>query len=184
VLALCSCSRNRGGYDMMLATPASCRWARPLLRGRNLRLRHRPDPLGVAARSVAAVDVWRLSGTRGRARRDCLRVHGIALRHGDPRLRQAFYFLVESNPHNLTGGDTGLSLTYTRLPSFLSGAVSTRETSTDRPRVPRRGVPDRLAGHRVGHGHVFVPFERRTPTRRTRVRPIASNLSRSSSPRS
>jgi len=53
-----------------------------------------------------------------------LRVHGIAFAMVTLAFAQAFYFLVESNPHNLTGGDTGLSLTYTRLPSFLSGAVS------------------------------------------------------------
>lgn len=53
-----------------------------------------------------------------------LRVHGIAFAMVTLAFAQAFYFLVESNPHNLTGGDTGLSLSYTRLPSFLSGAVS------------------------------------------------------------
>jgi branched-chain amino acid transport system permease protein len=53
-----------------------------------------------------------------------LRVHGIAFAMVTLAFAQAFYFLVESNPHNLTAGDTGLSLSYTRLPSFLSGAVS------------------------------------------------------------
>ena len=53
-----------------------------------------------------------------------LRVHGIAFAMVTLAFAQAFYFLVESNPHNLTGGDTGLSLSYTRMPSFLSGAVS------------------------------------------------------------
>ncbi|OYV65906.1 MAG: hypothetical protein B7X07_01235, partial [Actinobacteria bacterium 21-64-8] len=37
---------------------------------------------------------------------------------------QAFYYLIEDNPHGLTGGDTGLALYSTRLPGFLSGAVS------------------------------------------------------------
>jgi len=62
-----------------------------------------------------------------------LRVHGIAFAMVTLAFAQAFYFLVESNPHNLTGGDTGLSLTYTRLPSFLSGPCRTRETSTGSP---------------------------------------------------
>jgi branched-chain amino acid transport system permease protein len=53
-----------------------------------------------------------------------LRVHGIAFAMVTLAFAQAFYYLVESNPHNLTAGDTGLVLSYTRLPSFLSGAVS------------------------------------------------------------
>ncbi len=53
-----------------------------------------------------------------------LRVQGIAFAMVTLAFAQAFYFLVESNPHNLTAGDTGLTLSYTRLPAFLSGAVS------------------------------------------------------------
>ena len=53
-----------------------------------------------------------------------LRVHGIAFAMVTLAFAQAFFYLIESNPHNLTAGDTGLALSYTRLPSFLSGAVS------------------------------------------------------------
>ncbi|MGA7835581.1 MAG: branched-chain amino acid ABC transporter permease [Acidimicrobiales bacterium] len=53
-----------------------------------------------------------------------LRVHGIAFAMVTLAFAQAAYYLVESNPHNLTGGDTGLAISYSRLPSFLSGAVS------------------------------------------------------------
>lgn len=53
-----------------------------------------------------------------------LRVSGIAFTMVTLALAQAFYYLVEDNPHGLTGGESGLSLTSDRLPSFFSGAVS------------------------------------------------------------
>lgn len=53
-----------------------------------------------------------------------LRVKGIAFTMVTLAFAQAFYYLVEDNPHGLTGGDTGLALFSNRLPSFLSGAVS------------------------------------------------------------
>jgi len=53
-----------------------------------------------------------------------LRVDGIAFAMVTLAFAQAFYFLIENNPHNLTGGDTGLALSDLRLPTFLSGAVS------------------------------------------------------------
>lgn len=53
-----------------------------------------------------------------------LRVSGIAFTMVTLAFAQAFYYLIEDNPHGLTGGDTGLALYSTRLPGFLSGAVS------------------------------------------------------------
>ncbi|HEY5091631.1 MAG TPA: branched-chain amino acid ABC transporter permease [Acidimicrobiales bacterium] len=53
-----------------------------------------------------------------------LRVDGIAFAMVTLAFAQAFYYLVENNPHNFTGGDTGLALSDVRLPAFLSGAVS------------------------------------------------------------
>jgi branched-chain amino acid transport system permease protein len=53
-----------------------------------------------------------------------LRVDGIAFAMVTLAFAQAFLFLIENNPHNLTGGDTGLALSDVRLPSLLSGAVS------------------------------------------------------------
>ncbi len=53
-----------------------------------------------------------------------LRVSGIAFTMVTLAFAQAFYYLVEDNPHGLTGGDTGLALYSSRLPAFLSGAVS------------------------------------------------------------
>jgi branched-chain amino acid transport system permease protein len=53
-----------------------------------------------------------------------LRVTGIAFAMVTLAFAQAFYFVVESNPHNLTGGDSGLSLNDARLPFFAQGAVS------------------------------------------------------------
>lgn len=53
-----------------------------------------------------------------------LRVGGIAFSMVTLAFAQAFYYLIEDNPHGLTGGDSGLALNSTRLPSFLSGAVS------------------------------------------------------------
>lgn len=52
-----------------------------------------------------------------------LRVRGIAFSMVTLAFAQAFYYLVEDNPHGLTGGDSGLALSSTRLPGFLSGAV-------------------------------------------------------------
>ncbi|HET9088699.1 MAG TPA: branched-chain amino acid ABC transporter permease [Acidimicrobiales bacterium] len=53
-----------------------------------------------------------------------LRVSGIAFTMVTLAFAQAFYYLVEDNPHGLTGGDTGLALSTARLPAFMSGAVS------------------------------------------------------------
>ena len=53
-----------------------------------------------------------------------LRVSGIAFAMVTLAFAQAFYYLVEDNPHGLTGGDTGLALYSSRLPEFMSGAVS------------------------------------------------------------
>lgn len=53
-----------------------------------------------------------------------LRVSGIAFSMVTLAFAQAFYYLIQDNPHGLTGGDTGLTLSSARLPAFLSGAVS------------------------------------------------------------
>ncbi len=53
-----------------------------------------------------------------------LRVSGIAFTMVTLAFAQAFYYLIEDNPHGLTGGDTGLALVSSRLPGFMSGAVS------------------------------------------------------------
>lgn len=53
-----------------------------------------------------------------------LRVSGIAFTMVTLAFAQAFYYLIEDNPHGLTGGDDGLSLLSNRMPAFLSGAVS------------------------------------------------------------
>lgn len=53
-----------------------------------------------------------------------LRVTGIAFTMVTLAFAQAFYLLIEDNPHNLTGGDTGLAFFSNRLPQLLSGAVS------------------------------------------------------------
>lgn len=53
-----------------------------------------------------------------------LRVSGIAFSMVTLAFAQAFYYLIQDNPHGLTGGDTGLALSSARLPAFLSGAVS------------------------------------------------------------
>ncbi len=53
-----------------------------------------------------------------------LRVSGIAFTMVTLAFAQAFYYLIEDNPHGLTGGDTGLALYSSRLPGFMSGAVS------------------------------------------------------------
>jgi len=133
VLRCASCSRNRGGYDMMFGYTGLMSLGPVLYFAVGTYVFDIALTIGRGARPVAAVDVWRLSGTRGRARRDCPASARIAFAMVTLAFAQAFYFLVESNPHNLTGGDTGLSLTYTRLPSFLSGPCRTRETSTGSP---------------------------------------------------
>lgn len=53
-----------------------------------------------------------------------LRVSGIAFTMVTLAFAQAFFYLIEDNPHGLTGGESGLALYSTRLPSLLSGAVS------------------------------------------------------------
>lgn len=53
-----------------------------------------------------------------------LRVSGIAVAMVTLAFAQAFYFVIESNPHNLTGGDSGIFLNDARLPFFAQGAVS------------------------------------------------------------
>jgi len=55
-----------------------------------------------------------------------LRVRGIAFTMVTLAFAQAGYYLIEDNPHNLTGGDTGQVLTTTRLPAGLVGVASTR----------------------------------------------------------
>jgi branched-chain amino acid transport system permease protein len=55
-----------------------------------------------------------------------LRVSGIAFAMVTLALAQAGYYLIEDNPHNLTGGDSGLALSTTRLPSVLVGVANTR----------------------------------------------------------
>jgi branched-chain amino acid transport system permease protein len=55
-----------------------------------------------------------------------LRVRGIAFTMVTLAFAQAGYYLIEDNPHNLTGGDTGQVLTTTRLPAELVGVASTR----------------------------------------------------------
>jgi branched-chain amino acid transport system permease protein len=55
-----------------------------------------------------------------------LRVSGIAFAMVTLAFAQAGYYLIEDNPHNLTGGDTGLVAQTTRLPPQLVGVASTR----------------------------------------------------------
>lgn len=55
----------------------------------------------------------------------CLRVGGIAFAMVTLAFAQAGYFLAQSNPLGLTGGDTGLVLASSRLPSFLVGVANT-----------------------------------------------------------
>jgi branched-chain amino acid transport system permease protein len=55
-----------------------------------------------------------------------LRVRGIAFAMVTLAFAQAGYYLVEDNPHNLTGGDSGLMMATTRLPAQLVGVVSSR----------------------------------------------------------
>ena len=55
----------------------------------------------------------------------CLRVGGIAFAMVTLAFAQAGYFLAQSNPLGLTGGDTGLVLSSSRLPGFLVGVANT-----------------------------------------------------------
>lgn len=55
-----------------------------------------------------------------------LRGSGIAFAMVTLAFAQAFYYLIEDNPHGLTGGDTGLVMSTTRLPAALVGVASTR----------------------------------------------------------
>ncbi len=55
-----------------------------------------------------------------------LRGGGIAFAMVTLAFAQAGYYLIEDNPHNLTGGDTGLVAATGRLPGFLVGVASTR----------------------------------------------------------
>ncbi len=56
----------------------------------------------------------------------CLRVRGIAFAMVTLAFAQAGYYLIEDNPHGLTGGDTGLVMAAGRLPPQLVGVASTR----------------------------------------------------------
>ncbi len=53
-----------------------------------------------------------------------LRVSGIAFTMVTLAFAQAFYYLIQDNPHGLTGGDDGLAMSSSRMPGILSGAVS------------------------------------------------------------
>jgi len=55
-----------------------------------------------------------------------LRVGGIAFAMVTLAFAQAGYYLLEDNPHNLTGGDTGLVMSTGRLPGLLVGVGNTR----------------------------------------------------------
>lgn len=55
-----------------------------------------------------------------------LKARGIAFAMVTLAFAQAGYYLIEDNPHNLTGGDTGLVMSTNRLPTLLVGVVSTR----------------------------------------------------------
>ena len=55
-----------------------------------------------------------------------LRGRGIAFAMVTLAFAQAGYYLIEDNPHNLTGGDTGLVMSTSRLPGMLVGVASTR----------------------------------------------------------
>jgi branched-chain amino acid transport system permease protein len=55
-----------------------------------------------------------------------LRGSGIAFAMVTLAFAQAAYYLIEDNPGNLTGGDTGLVMSASRLPGFLVGVGNTR----------------------------------------------------------
>jgi branched-chain amino acid transport system permease protein len=54
-----------------------------------------------------------------------LRVEGIAFAMVTLAFAEAGYYLIEQNPHGLTGGDSGLVLATNRLPPALVGVVNT-----------------------------------------------------------
>jgi branched-chain amino acid transport system permease protein len=56
----------------------------------------------------------------------CLRVRGIAFAMVTLAFAQAGYYLIEDNPHGLTGGAVGLVASTGRLPPQLVGVASTR----------------------------------------------------------
>lgn len=55
-----------------------------------------------------------------------LRGNGIAFAMVTLAFAQAGYYLIEDNPHGLTGGDTGLVMSTTRLPGLLVGVANSR----------------------------------------------------------
>jgi len=55
-----------------------------------------------------------------------LRVNGIAFAMVTLAFAQAMYYLIEDNPHGLTGGDTGLAMATARVPALLLGVENTR----------------------------------------------------------
>lgn len=55
-----------------------------------------------------------------------LRGSGIAFAMVTLAFAQAAYYLIEDDPHGLTGGDTGLVMSTSRLPAALVGVASTR----------------------------------------------------------
>jgi branched-chain amino acid transport system permease protein len=55
-----------------------------------------------------------------------LRVSGIAYSMVTLAFAQAMYYLIEDDPHGLTGGDTGLNMATGRLPGLLVGVSNTR----------------------------------------------------------
>ncbi len=79
---------------------------------------HWPFFPAVAVALAVAVVVAVLSGAVA------LRVSGIAFAMVTLAFAQAFYFAIETNPHGLTGGESGLSLNDAGLPSIVQGAVS------------------------------------------------------------
>lgn len=55
-----------------------------------------------------------------------LRGNGIAFAMVTLAFAQCGYYLIEDNPGGLTGGDTGLAMTTTRIPAGLAGVAATR----------------------------------------------------------
>lgn len=55
-----------------------------------------------------------------------LRGNGIAFAMVTLAFAQAGYYLIEDNPHGLTGGDTGLVMSTARLPGLLVGVTNSR----------------------------------------------------------
>ncbi|MGA3218044.1 MAG: branched-chain amino acid ABC transporter permease [Acidimicrobiales bacterium] len=77
----------------------------------------------LAALALTAVVAFVLAVVLGAI---ALRVGGIAFAMVTLAFAQAIYYLIEDNPHNLTGGDTGLVMSTARLPGFLTGVANTR----------------------------------------------------------